>query len=298
MIDFHKPEISDKKWVKERLSCRDNLTCEYSFSNIFSYTAKMRLEIADVEGFLVTRCFTDDTIGYCYPVGKGDIRGAISRIIGDMKLQNKQSYLFGMGADEAEELRKLFGSEFDIRLDRDGADYIYKSEDLISLTGKKYQPKRNHISFFRKNYNWTYEKMSEENLEDCYNMNVDWINTSGSLYSEDLERELQIIRRVFENFSELDCKGAVLRIDGKVVAFALGAQIRSDTFCVHFEKAYSHIRGAYPMINQQFVENELSEYKYIDREDDLGLENLRKAKLSYYPEMIPDKYEAWFINAD
>ena len=140
--------------------------------------------------------------------------------------------------------------------------------------------------------------MSSENIEDCYNMNVEWIKTSGSLYSEDLENELKIIRRVFENFDELDCKGAVLRIDGKVVAFAMGAQIRSDTFCVHFEKAFSSIRGAYPMINQQFVENELSEYKYIDREDDLGLENLRKAKLSYYPEFLPDKYEAWLINAD
>ena len=83
-----------------------------------------------------------------------------------------------------------------------------------------------------------------------------------------------------------------------MVAFAMGSQIRSDTFCVHFEKAFSDIRGAYPMINQQFVENELSEYKYIDREDDLGVENLRKAKLSYYPEFLPEKYEAWFKNAD
>ncbi len=298
MIDFHKPEISDKEWVNERLSNRDDLTCEYSFSNIFSYTAKMRLEIADVEGFLVTRCFTDGTIGYCYPVGSGDIKKAISLIIEDIKLQNEPCYLFGLGANEAKELELLCGNLFDIKLDRDGFDYIYESEDLINLTGKKYQPKRNHISFFKKNYNWSYESMSEDNLADCYDMNVEWLQTSGSLYSEDLERELQIIRRVFENFNALDCKGAVLRVDGKVIAFALGAQIRSDTFCVHFEKAFSHLRGAYPMINQQFVENELSDYKYIDREDDLGLENLRKAKLSYYPVFLPDKYEAWFIDAD
>lgn len=298
MIDFRKPEISDKLWVKERLSCRDDLTCEYSFSNIFSYTAKMRLEIADVEGFLVTRCFTDDTIGYCYPVGKGDIKSVISLIIEDMKLQYAPCYLFGLGSNEAKELENLYGACFNIELDRDGCDYIYKSEDLINLTGKKYQPKRNHISFFKKNYNWSYESMSPENIEECYNMNVEWLQTSGSLFSEDLEKELKIIRRVFENFEDLDCKGAVLRVDGKVVAFALGTQIRSDTFCVHFEKAFSNIRGAYPMINQQFVENELADYKYIDREDDLGLENLRKAKLSYYPEFLPDKYEAWLVNAD
>ena len=298
MIDFRKPEISDKLWVKERLSVRDDLTCEYSFSNIFAYTAKMRLEIADVEGFLVTRCFTGDTVGYCYPVGKGDIESVISLIIEDMKLQQSSCYFFGVGNNEAEELKAVYGELFNVELDRDGFDYIYKSEDLIKLTGKKYQPKRNHISFFKKSYNWSYESMTPENIEECYNMNVEWLDTSGSLYSEELEKELQIIRRVFENFEALDCKGAVLRVDGKVIAFAMGAQIRSDTFCVHFEKAFSNIRGAYPMINQQFVENELSDYKYIDREDDLGLENLRKAKLSYYPEFLPEKYEAWFINAD
>ncbi len=298
MIDFRKPEISDKIWIKERLSHREDLTCEYSFSNIFSYTAKMRLEIADVEGFLVTRCYTDGTIGYCYPVGKGDIKKVISAIIDDMKLQSEPCYLFGVGNKEAKELELLFGDCFDIKYDRDGCDYIYNSEDLINLTGKKYQPKRNHISFFKKNYNWSYERMTAENIEDCYNMNVEWLQSSGSLYSEDLEKELQIIRRVFENFNELECKGAVLRVDGNVVAFAMGAQIRKDTFCVHFEKAFSYIRGAYPMINQQFVENELSSYKYIDREDDLGIENLRKSKLSYYPAFLPEKYEAWFKDAD
>ena len=298
MIDFHKPAISDKEWVNARLSCRDDLTCEYSFSNIFSYTAKMEIGIADFEGFLVSRCFTDDTIGYCYPVGKGDIKSVIAAVIEDMKQQSAPCYFFGVGNKEAEELERLFGGCFDIRLDRDGFDYIYKSDDLIKLAGKKYQPKRNHISFFKKNYNWSYETMCKDNIEDCYNMNVEWLKTSGSLYSEELEKELQIVRCVFENFDELDCKGAVLRVDGKVIAFAMGAQIRSDTFCVHFEKAFSYIRGAYPMINQQFVENELSSFRYIDREDDLGVENLRKAKLSYYPEFLPDKYEAWFINAD
>ena len=298
MIDFHKPEISDKEWVKDRLSNRDDLTCEYSFSNIFSYTAKMKLDIADVDGFLVTRCFTDGTIGYCYPVGKGDIKGVLEKIIKDMRNQEKPCYLFGVGLNEAEELDRMFGTAFDIRLDRDGFDYIYKSEDLINLSGKKYQPKRNHISFFKKNYNWSYESMSSDNIEECYNMNVEWLQSSGSIYSDDLEKELSIVRRIFENFEYLDCKGAVLRVDGKVIAFAMGSQIRSDTFCVHFEKAFSYYRGAYPMINQQFVENELSGYKYIDREDDLGLENLRKAKLSYYPEFLPEKYEAWYNNAD
>ncbi len=293
MIEFRAPRLSDKCWIKERLSEKDNLTCEYSFSNIFSYTAKMKLLVADVNGFLVTKCYIDDTVGYCYPVGKGDIKEVLCLIIDDMMKEDKRCFLFGVNNGDKQELKELFPGEFDILIDRDGSDYIYLSEDLISLSGKKYQPKRNHISFFKKNYNWSYESMSADNIEDCYNMNVQWLEKSGSIYSEDLARELMIIRKVFENFEALGCKGAVIRVDGSVVAFAMGEEINPDTFCVHFEKAFSDFRGSYAMINQQFVENELSQYKYIDREDDLGLENLRKAKLSYQPVKIPEKYEAW-----
>ncbi len=295
MIDFRAPELSDKQWVKELLSKKDNLTCEYSFSNIFSYTEKMKLLIAEVKGFLVTKCYIEDTIGYCYPVGQGDIKEVLSLVIEEMMNEEKECFIFGISSDDKTELEKLFPERFDILHDRDGEDYIYSSEDLIKLSGKKYQPKRNHISYFRKNYNWSYESMSSENIGDCYDMNVKWLEKSGSIYSEDLETELKIIRKVFENFDELDCKGGVIRVDGDVVAFAMGEEINRDTFCVHFEKAFSDLRGAYPMINQQFVENELSDYKYIDREDDLGLENLRKAKLSYYPVKLPEKYEAWLI---
>lgn len=297
MIEFYAPTLKDKEWIKERLSKKEGLTCEYTFANIFSYCAKMKILVADVNGFLVTKCYTDDTVGYCYPVGEGDIKEALAFIIDDMKTEDAKTYLFGVDEDDKKELEELYPDMFDILLDRDGFDYIYLSEDLISLSGKKYQPKRNHISFFKKNYNWTYEKMSADNIEDCYNMNIEWLEKSGSIYSEDLENELKIVRCVFQNFSQLGCKGAVIRVDGKVVAFAMGGEIDKNTFCVHFEKAFSDIRGAYPMINQQFVENELSEYKYIDREDDLGIENLRKAKLSYHPVLLPEKYEAWLKDA-
>ncbi len=293
MIEFRAPELSDKSWVKERLSKKDNLTCEYSFSNIFSYTEKMKLLIADVNGYLVTKCYIDDVIGYCYPVGDGNIRDVLMLVINDMKQEDKACFLFGVNENDKAELETLFPESFDFELDRDGFDYIYLSSDLISLSGKKYQPKRNHISFFKKNYNWSYESMSAENVGDCYNMNIEWLEKSGSIYSEDLSSELKIIRKVFENFEALGCRGGVIRIDGKVVAFAMGEEINKDTFCVHFEKAFSDIRGSYAMINQQFVENELSAYKYIDREDDLGLENLRKAKLSYNPIRLPEKYEVW-----
>ena len=131
--------------------------------------------------------------------------------------------------------------------------------------------------------------MTNKEIRDLTN---EEIVTKIEEYKEELEGELKIIKRVFDNYDKLDYVGGVLRVDGKVVAYTMGEPGPKDVFCVHIEKAFSDIRGAYPMINQQFVKNELSSYRYINREDDTGAENLRKAKLSYYPVALAEKYEA------
>ncbi len=299
MIDFHSPTIADKKWIDLKIAESGFLTCEYTFGNIFSYTAKIDIGVAEVNGCLVTRCcFAENYAEYCFPVGNGDIIKAIDEIIKDGKEKGIPFGIFGMNTENAKLLEAHFSHCFDITLVRDCFDYIYLSEDLINLKGKKYQPKRNHISFFIKNNNWSYEAITNSNKHECLLMSEDWLNKSESEYKEDLVSELAIIKKVFDNYDELGYVGGLLRCDGKVVAYTMGERMNSDVFCVHFEKAYADIRGAYPMINQQFVKNELSGYKYIDREDDVGSENLRKAKLSYHPALLPDKYEAVFRNAD
>ena len=93
-----------------------------------------------------------------------------------------------------------------------------------------------------------------------------------------------------DNFEEMELRGGALEANGEIIAFSLGAKLSEDTFDVHVEKAYSSIQGAYPLINQQFVLNEASEFTYINREEDLGLPSLRKAKLSYRPDILLKKY--------
>lgn len=299
MIDFHCPTVEDKGWIEGKIAQEEFLTCEYTFGNIFSYTAKMEILVACVHGCLVTRCcFTKGYAEYCFPVGNGDVIEAINEIILDGKERGEPFGIFGMNTADAKILRDNFSLYFDITLERDCFDYIYNSTDLIELTGKKYQPKRNHISFFMRNNNWSYERITRDNIPECLAMSKDWLEKSQSEYKDDLEGELEIIKKVFDNYEALGYVGGLLRCDGKVIAYTMGERMNNDTFCVHFEKAYADIRGAYPMINQQFVKNELSGYKYIDREDDVGSENLRKAKLSYYPAILPDKYEAVYRNAD
>ncbi len=292
MIDFHTPTIADKDWINRKIEETGCPSCEYTFGNIFAYSAKMDLQVAEFANCLVTRCIYGENLMYCYPMGNGDKKAAVEAIIRDSENFSSDFVLFGLTSEFADELETLFPDRFKIIFDRDGSDYIYNSADLINLIGKKYQPKRNHISFFKKNYNWTYEKITADNISECIAMNEKWIEESLNERKDELYEELEIIRLVFKNYDALDFVGGLIRIDGEVIAYTMGERMNEDTFCVHFEKAFSKYRGAYPMINREFCERELSSYRYIDREDDLGVDNLRKAKLSYYPEIIREEYEA------
>jgi hypothetical protein len=292
MSDLHLVGLQDKDWINHILSQTDYYTCEYPFGNIFSYGAKMDIFVGNIGGCLVTKCIEDDYVMYCCPIGKGDMKKAVEFILSDAKNDGRDFEIFAISPASAEFISKNFPDVFDIFLVRDTFDYIYSSEDLINLSGKKYQPKRNHISYFMKNNNWSYETLTKENIPECLEMSKLWLDGALEEYKEELEGELKIIERVFDNYDELDYVGGLIRVDGKVVAYTMGEKGPDGVFCVHIEKAFADIRGAYPMVNQQFVKNELSEYKYINREDDTGAENLRKAKLSYYPTILAEKYEA------
>lgn len=292
MIDFSPVKLEDRQWVSEILSRQSFFTCEYTFGNIFSYTAKFPIEIARIGGCLISKCHTDEGLSYCYPIGEGDKKQAVEYILADAENCGVDFEIFGISPEGARELAENFPQRFDIILSRDDFDYIYFTEDLISLKGKKYQPKRNHISYFKKTFDWSYERINTENISECLAMSEKWLSEQSEERKPALEQELAIIRKIFANYDSLSFLGGLLRVEGEVIAYTMGERITDEIFCTHIEKAFSNIRGAYPMINQLFAENELSGYKYINREDDVGEENLRKAKLSYYPAILAEKYVA------
>ena len=291
MISFHRVTLDDKDYVKKQISSREHISCEYGFGNIFTYNSVIDIYIADVEGCLVTKCGYPNFDYYCFPIGFGDKSAAAKAVVEEAERVGKKAYFFGMTEEDKNTLENLFPGKFQIEANRDSFDYVYSSSDLINLMGKKYQPKRNHISFFKRNLNWKYERITKESIPECLAMSEKWLTESKSEYTDDLEREIKIIRCAFENYDELGYVGGLIRVDGEVIAYAMGEELSKDTFCTHIEKAYSDIRGAYAMINQQFAENELSGYDFINREDDVGAQNLRKAKLSYAPNYLFEKYE-------
>ena len=175
---------------------------------------------------------------------------------------------------------------------RNSFDYVYSREKLATLKGKKYHAKRNHISYFEKNNNWSFEPLTRENIADCVAMNEKWYELNVEKDRVGIEHEREVLRMNFDHFDEIGCVGGVLRVDGEVVAFTFGERLNDNTFVTHFEKAFSDIRGAYPMINRLFAQEMLSDYEFVNREDDVGSEGLRSAKLSYHPDILLEKFVA------
>ena len=291
MLDFHSPNLDDKKWVKDLLLMSQFMGCEYTFGNMLIWSPIYNTKITRYKDFLITKS-GDKNPSYCCPAGRGDIRSVISELINDANQCGHPFRMFGLTAECVEKYKELFPNDFIFEPYRDGFDYIYLLEELINLNGKKYHSKRNHIAAFVKSNVWSYEVINEKNIEECIMMNNAWERDNREKNPEEIDNELKAINLAFKYYFDLDFTGGLIRVEGKPVAFTLGEKLNNETFCTHIEKAYSEIRGAYPMINREFAANSLTGYKYINREEDMGSEGLRKAKLSYNPVMLLEKYTA------
>ncbi|MDE5964891.1 MAG: phosphatidylglycerol lysyltransferase domain-containing protein, partial [Eubacterium sp.] len=171
--------------------------------------------------------------------------------------------------------------------DRD-LDYIYSVEKMASLSGKKYHGKRNHITNFKKNNpDWSFEIIDSSNIDECIELHSNWINTHDD--DSDYSFEFEAVLTAFENYDKLGFVGGILKVDGKAIAYTMGERHSDELFVTHFEKAPPEIQGAYPIINQEFTKNCLMDYQFVNREEDLGLDGLRKAKQSYNPEILLKK---------
>jgi len=294
---FKKISLDDKSWVKKRLAESDFSGNDYCFGNIFIWGEAYNHEVADYKGFLIVKALAEGNVTYCFPAGSGDLNQVI-RDLAAYCVNNGHALRFGnVTNDNMAVLEKLFPGAFSYTENRDKSDYIYLREKLITLAGKKYHPKRNHIARFKENPDWAYETISGKNIDECYEMSMNWLeNYRGAENTESRQNETKAIQLAFNHFEELEFDGGLLRLNGSIAALTIGERLNSDTYIIHIEKALHHIQGAYAFINQQFAWRLPPEIKYINREDDLGDEGLRRSKLSYYPETILAKFDAVLKN--
>lgn len=290
MTDFKPITITDKELITSYILPSSVRDCDFSFANLCSWQFLTESSYAIIRQHLVIR-FTTSEGGYEYfmPCGQGSLLPVLEELEEQARLNGEPLCLRGVLPELREKLEAYYPTLFEYSSDRNYFDYLYKRTDLAELKGKNYQPKRNHVNKFKKEYQFTYEPLTLDNIPECLQFEAEWCMRHGYIENENIRNERRALTFAFHHYKELGLNGVAIRIDGKIIAFTFGAPINHDTFGVHYEKADIHIDGSYSAINQYFAASLPEHYLYLNREEDLGIPGLRQAKLSYHPALLLEK---------
>ena len=302
MIPFSEIQLSDKPLLDNYLCKAAAPVCDYTFTNIYAWQTLYQTVWAEVEGALVVRFWLDGEYGYMV-VGAEDYSRVMTALLAETKESGARLRLVGMTNEDVERF-KVWAAEnggmerFAICDNPDYRDYIYSVEDLSTLAGRKYQPKRNHINKFESKYTYEFKELTPEYFQECLCLECRWQLRKAVMDNPEVAKEHECkdtaektaIRRAFDAYAELGLYGGVLLVNGHVAAFTYGSAMSDDTFCTHIEKADSTMEGIFPMINRCFA-RALAErgFRYVNREEDMGLAGLRRSKNSFYPVRLQEK---------
>jgi hypothetical protein len=264
-----------------------------SFVGCYIWSHKYRHQLAEADGSLFVRCAAGERVLYFAPMG-GDFRHGVELLLADAQTWAQPLRLRELTKAHADALEAAFPGRFHITESRDTADYLYRAADLRDLPGRPYHQKRNFVSRFQRENDcrWRYEPITEQSKPDVWAFQDQWCRKNDCASNESLRDEASAIALLLYGLDKLGAKGGLLRVDGKVVAFTLGSLISPGVLDVHVEKADYEVPGAYQMIHRQFLLSEWADAEWVNREEDMGLEGLRRAKLSYHPAEILLKYNA------
>lgn len=289
--EFRPIELKDKEKISSFFGEVNPVISEFTFTNLFIWRHSYRFQISIHDNtLLILACAENEDHFFMPPVGKNVHPTLFPEILTFMKEKGWNPKIRRVPKDLIDSLDLWDFSGLTIQPCREDFDYVYETKNLVNLSGKKLRKKKNHINSFLKNYTFLFERFSDENVEACFDMQEDWCNLKNCSEDENLGNEEIAVIEALHNRKELGFDGGVILIHGKVEAFSLGEALNKNTAVVHIEKANPKIRGLYATINQLCCKNLWSHFTYINREQDLGEEGLRKAKLSYDPNFLVEKY--------
>lgn len=264
---------------------------ELTFTNLFIWRSAYELRLSRVGGALAVfswRADPEDSF-VLPPLGPGAnaevVRGCLEHMA-------EAGHTARMARATRDDLARLGveETEFAIEPDRDQFDYVYLVRDLIALSGNRYHGKRNHLEQFARRHEFAYRPLTRELVPACQELQDRWCDEKHCDLVATLRAEARAVKEVLERFELLGVTGGCIEVNGKVEAFALGELLNPETVVIHIEKANAAFHGLYQVINQQFLEREWSEVRYVNREQDLGLAGLRRAKESYHPDHMVEKW--------
>ena len=314
MIEWKEIELADKPAIEDKICASGCHGADYGFANLYIWRKAYIPLIAFCGSRLLVGMPQWDV--YAYPKGDGDVRPSIELLLEEAHGKGEKLLIRGLTDRTLEEFLPLYGDRFDITEDRNNADYIYKVEKLCDLPGRHLSSKRNHIKHFERNGEWEFHRITacscsrvtsgcaetgsgqtageykQSSLREAREFVDEFYKEKGD---PDLAAEAQAIEEMFEHYDELGFIGGLLYQKGVPVAFTAGTRLDNEVFDVHFEKALPGVEGAYTMVNREFarmIHAELPGIVAFNREEDMGLEGLRKAKESYHPDILLMKYFA------
>ena len=286
--------INDKECFDKYFGTTHVLASEMSFTNFFMWREDYKIRFGIIYDFLCIMSVRDNLKPFCFfPVGdytKGEELKKTIYAIKEYFASQGWNLIFSRVTGQQREILDEIGIEYNATEDRDNADYVYTVKSLSTLAGKKLDGKRNHINKFKKLYSFEYEEITPANIQECKNIVEKWYHQRRQTGDESLSHERIANHELLDNYGILGLKGGLIRVNGETEAFTVGEQLNKNTAVIHVEKANAEIHGIYTAINQQFINKEWLHMEYVNREQDMGIAGLRKAKLSYNPDHLIEKY--------
>jgi len=284
-------EISDKPIFDRYLSQNQYQISELSFTNLYMWRNSYNFEWFEHENhlFLVSlKC--SNHLNAFPPIGEDPV-GGIKILLKFAAEMSKDLVMIRVPEELVDQIKDA-GIEMDITEDRDNWDYVYLRTDLVNLPGKDFQGFRRKVNKFRTRYSWQYEPITPEIIEECFQLQEKWcrLRACKDDGNAHLLEEHHGIRDVFDNWEALGPEGGILRADGKIIAYTFYDPLNPETYVCHVEKGDGEFIGVYQAMAQEFLCRLPETVKYINREQDLGQPNLRRAKESYHPVKYVKKY--------
>lgn len=296
MLTFTPIELSDKQEMERYLTLDQARFNERMFTGLYIWSSHYGTKKCIQDGFLyLLGDLSYGTLTYYAPTGAGDIAEAMRVIDADARERGQDYKVFILSEAQKDRIKQAMPDRYEFVFDRDNADYIYLARDLIGLEGKRYHQKRNHVRKFDTLYEgrWEYcDIHPERDMQELLEFQHQWCLKKDDPNADDYRFENCAIKRALVHYDALDMRGGMIRVDGKLVAFTLASPLTRDTIDIIIEKADAEYEGAYPKINQEFAARRCVDFEYICREEDMGIEGLRRAKESYKPAFLADKYIA------
>jgi hypothetical protein len=286
---FTEIDLSFRGIVRDHLSAYPLEASEYTFTNLFAFRDAYNFKLSLFEDSLMILKDTEPVSLFC-PLGNSGILNMMDEGF---------KYLAGYPGEPCFEripegfvkAHLINAERFTAEEEREHFDYVYEVRDLIELKGRKFHDKKNKVNKFRSSCQYEYAALTSGMIGECLEFEKYWCEERECEKYYGLHRERCAILEMLNNFELLNMKGGIIRVDKKIVALTLGEKLLPDTFVIHIEKASSRIPGLYQVINQEFLMHEAADCRFVNREQDLGIEGLRNSKMSYNPVKFVRKYK-------